>query len=149
MRHGDAQSYASSDAARELTTLGVEQVQRNAIWLSQHVSQLDQILVSPFVRAQQTQQIVSTIIDSINPVETINDLVPEGDARQVHDYVDAIVGSSEAKSILLVSHMPLVSYLVESFTIARNCPIFPTAGIAFIEYDPEKMKGQFKMLNAP
>ncbi len=37
--------------------------------------------------------------------------------------------------VLLVSHMPLVSFLVETFTKSGNTPIFDTAAIACLHYE--------------
>ena len=149
MRHGDAEPFASSDQARRLTDHGIAQVKRNALWLTQHTNQFDLVLVSPYVRAQQTQKLVCEIVDESTRVETLADLVPEGSPGNVHDYVDAAINLYQPKNILLVSHMPLVSYLVESFSIEKHSPIFPTAGIAHIDYQPELMKGHFSYVKAP
>jgi phosphohistidine phosphatase len=149
MRHGEAQGYASSDAARQLTEQGRSEVLRNALWLSQQVNNLDLVLVSPYIRAQQTQQIVCESIDAPTRLETIDALVPEGRPANVHDYVDACIELYQPKNILLVAHMPIVSYLVESFSIEKETPIFPTAAIAHIDYDAKKMKGHFSYVKAP
>lgn len=149
MRHGDAEPYASSDKSRRLTEYGVAQVKRNALWLTQQTTQFDLVLVSPYVRAQQTQQLVCEIVDESTRLETLPDLVPEGNPANVHDYVDAAINLYQPKNILLVSHMPLVSYLVETFSIERSSPIFPTAAIAHIDYEPQLMKGHFSYVKAP
>lgn len=149
MRHGDAEPYASSDQSRQLTEYGVSQVNRNGLWLTKQAPQLDLILVSPYVRAQQTQQLISDIIEPPTHLETLPDLVPEGNAGNVHDYVDAAIKLYQPSNILLVSHMPLVSYLVETFSIEKQTPIFPTAAIAHIDYQPELMKGHFSYVKAP
>ena len=149
MRHGDAEPFASSDRQRQLTERGIAEVKRNALWLCQQVSQFDLILVSPYVRAQQTQALVSEIVDTATRLETLDDLVPEGNAANVHDYIDAAVNLYQPKNVLIVSHMPLVSYLVETFSTEKATPIFPTAAIAHIDYDCQLMKGHFNYVKAP
>ena len=56
MRHGDAVLGADDDAARALTSLGREQSRAMALWLQQQMPHLDRVLVSPYLRAQQTWQ---------------------------------------------------------------------------------------------
>ena len=123
MRHGDAQPYASSDSMRELTGRGIAEVEKNGLWLRQQVKSFDLVLVSPYVRAQQTQQLVCDLMEAPTKLEVFNDLVPEGNVENVHDYVDAAISLDHPKNILLVSHMPMVSYLVEDFSIERISPI--------------------------
>lgn len=149
MRHGDAQPYASSDQMRQLTPRGVTEVQKNGLWLKQQTSGFDLVLVSPYIRAQQTQQIICDMIEAPTRLETTEDLVPEGSVENIHDYIDAAIQLYHPKNILLVSHMPLVSYLVEELSIEHISPIFPTAGIAYIEYDVKQMKGHFSSVKAP
>ena len=38
--------------------------------------------------------------------------------------------------MLLVSHMPLVSFLTEAFTLQGQAPVFTTAQLACIDYRP-------------
>ena len=149
MRHGEAQPYASSDRARQLTPRGIEEVQRNGQWLKQRCKSLDLVLVSTYDRARQTQQIICDLIDIPTRLEITEDLVPHGNAAHVHDLVDAAILQYHPENILLVSHMPLVSYLVETFSFEHASPIFPTAGIAHIGYVPQQMKGHFEAVKAP
>jgi phosphohistidine phosphatase len=149
MRHGDAQPYATSDEVRQLTPRGIAEVKKNGEWLKQKVSGFDLVLVSPYVRAQQTQQIICDMIETPTKLETTEDLVPEGSPENIHDYIDAAIQLDHPKNILLVSHMPLVSYLVEELSIDRISPIFPTAGIAYIEYNVQQMRGHFSTVKAP
>lgn len=149
MRHGEAQMVAANDESRQLTSHGIAEVTRNAQWLKQQVEGFDLVLVSPYVRAQQTQQRVFDVIETPTKIETLADLVPEGSAENVHDYIDAAIQLYQPKNILLVSHMPLVSYLVEEFSFEQATPIFPTAGIAYIQYDVRQMKGHFEVVKGP
>lgn len=149
MRHGNAQAFAKRDRERELTELGIQQVQSNAKWLSQLPMKIDLVLVSPYVRAQQTWELVSNWINVPTYCQTLADLVPNGNATQVHDHVDALIQLEKPQSILMVSHMPLVSYLVESFTMQAVTPMFCTAAIAHLVYEPQSMKGVLCHIKSP
>ena len=50
------------------------------------------------------------------------------------------------ESVVLVSHMPLVSYLVHELDASVQPPIFPTAGIAVVDFSPETLRGKFQQL---
>ncbi len=116
------------------------------------ILKLVQVLVSPYIRAQQTCDIVTE--DLRSNIITVDFITPAGDARQVHDYIDGVisdldVNASNQTTLLIVSHMPLVSYLVAQLTQSMNTPIFATAGIAHIDYNVNTMKGQLLGMVSP
>lgn len=149
MRHGQASSYASSDAQRQLTEQGILEAKVMAKWANEHNYTFDKILVSPFVRAQQTAEAFIEVLDQAVELQTISFITPSGQAREVHDYLDGIGQLEKLSSVLIISHMPLVSYLVAEVTIEQNAPIFPTAGVAYIDYDLQRMKGELRSFTSP
>ena len=79
-------------------------------------------------------------------VEIIEDIIPEGLPKIVSDYIDArIHAAANAKkpirSMLLVSHMPFVSYLVDELCQSYTTSLFSTASIAVIKYSLSAHKG--------
>lgn len=104
LRHGEAHSAAASDAVRELTALGREQVLQSAARLA---GQPVTLLASPYVRAQQTAELVREAL-GLDEVLTVPWLTPDSDALKViaglADYQDG--------AVLLVSHQPLVGALI-------------------------------------
>ena len=106
LRHGEAEPHAARDELRNLTAHGREQVLRSAAHLLGQP--LDAILASPYVRAQQTAQLVHGALAFAEPVKTVPWLTPESDPRQVVDKLDAL----GLQNVLLVSHQPLVGALV-------------------------------------
>jgi len=155
MRHGEAQNYieqgSRDDSQRALTHQGEQEAQVMANWLQKMHVPPTQVFVSPYIRAQQTCAIVTSLI---KPTTTTLDFItPSGDAKQVHDFIDGFCSSNyehaSQQSMLIVSHMPLVSYLVAQLTQSENAPIFATAGIAHIDYDTVKMQGQLLGLVTP
>jgi len=160
MRHGQASGMAVVDADRPLTEHGVDEVTLMANWLKSLPFEFDKILVSPFKRAQQTANTVASILNNTNAT-TLDFITPSGSARELHDYIDDGViewesldsknniGNKTMQRVLIVSHMPLVSYLVAEFTHGQHCPIFQTAAIAEINYDEQSMTGHLQQLVSP
>jgi len=160
MRHGEASNQClisnSSDALRPLTELGKAEAKKMAQWLAATQANPSEILVSPYLRAQQTCGHVVNIlaengVEVVTQPKVLDFITPAGDAQQTHDYIDGLLAqySDEKKVILLISHMPFVSYLVAQLTQSQDMPIFATGGIAQINYDSHLMQGQLVNLVSP
>ncbi|WP_371186087.1 phosphohistidine phosphatase SixA [Thalassotalea maritima] len=149
MRHGDAQIGNFEDKKRPLTETGELEVKVMAKWLAGKRCQFDAIFASPYLRAQQTAQVLVHEIAIDLPVHTLDLLTPDGDAKQVHDYLDGMLAIEKWQNILLVSHMPLVSYLSGQLTADQHTPLFPTASIAEIDYDQRLMRGSITQQFSP
>ncbi|MDR9825950.1 phosphohistidine phosphatase SixA [Vibrio sp. FNV 38] len=142
MRHGEAEMFASSDSERQLTAKGVDANLAAADKLIAHgITQLDKVLVSPYVRAQQTWDNIGHKFDA-DSVETYEDITPYGDADDVLEYVCAVAGLENLQSIMLVSHLPLVSYMTSIFASNTTAPMFMTSGVAVVDFDPELRVGK-------
>ncbi|WP_404390663.1 phosphohistidine phosphatase SixA [Pseudoalteromonas phenolica] len=147
MRHGEAVPMQADDAARELTPRGISQANEMALWLKAHF-QPQAILVSPFIRAQQTAEQVKKH-NQVSYFEVCNDIVPSGDARFAIDYLETLMSlNPELDTWLLVAHMPIVSYLVDQLS-SGDMPIFSTAGVAVIQYDEKTSKADFLNVVSP
>lgn len=149
MRHGQAHHSGNIDSQRELTQAGFQEVKVMAKWFNDTNVSIDHIFVSPYIRAQQT---ATTLLNELTyPVDitTLDFITPAGDAKSVHDYLDGVCQENNFQNILVVSHMPLVSYLVAQLTIEHQSPIFQTAAIAQIAYDVTKMSGELENLISP
>ncbi len=148
MRHGEAEAPRLDDKSRQLTPLGREQAKTAALWLKDQYcpkGSVDLALVSPYRRAKQTHDMVSLDIIA-NKVENNEDIVPEGSPRLVSDYIDgllhaAVNSKKPIKKLLVVSHMPLVSYLVDELCQSYTTSLFSTASIAVIKYSLKEHKG--------
>ncbi|WP_040554536.1 phosphohistidine phosphatase SixA [Rheinheimera sp. A13L] len=134
MRHGEAEPQYLSDSERQLTAAGQAEVSEMAQWLHHHYSAFDRIFSSPYRRTVQTAAVLVQKGLVSQAVELNTDLVPEGNAQFVVDFLDMLYAENPQAKILLVSHMPLVSFLVEAFTRSGQTPIFDTAGVACIDY---------------
>lgn len=149
MRHGEAESLRIDDKSRQLTPTGREQSMTTAQWLVSHYcpsATVDFALVSPFRRARQTFDMVSLDV-SIGNIEYTSDIEPDGDPSFVHDYIDAVIDSSlhadkPIQSLLLVSHMPFVSFLLDELNKMPVSSLFATGSVAVLKYDLALHKGE-------
>ncbi|WP_057831761.1 phosphohistidine phosphatase SixA [Colwellia sp. TT2012] len=157
MRHGEAKNFVEQgsrdDSQRALTTEGKLEAKMMATWLHKMKIKPRQVFVSPYVRAQQTCAITTAMMQTA--ITTLDFITPEGDAKQVHDFIDGWCSEQgqvvklQDESLLIIAHMPLVSYLVAQLTHSNNTPIFATAGIAHIDYDIDAMQGQLLAMVSP
>lgn len=139
MRHGDAEQSNGQDSLRALTLKGVDEAAEAGEWLKSLGTPIDLAMVSPFLRAQQTFEQVQLHNTPIEQ-QTYSELVPEGDAADVQDLIDGILMDKTVDNLLIVSHMPLVCYLVDKLT-QQHGPLFATASIIHIEYDQQTHLG--------
>ena len=104
LRHGEAERFAATDAKRQLTDAGCLDVNASAQALRGVA--LTHILVSPYVRAQQTATLVTRAIGWQAPLETVNWLTPDTPVQQTLTALNAYTGE-----VLLIAHQPLLGDL--------------------------------------
>ena len=136
MRHGQAQMMASSDAQRALTSQGRDQNAQMARYLRTKNVVFDALLVSPFLRAQQTWQSVCEHFPDVEHQQTLKILTPSGSAHKTVSEILALQAQG-IKSVLLISHLPLVGYIVSELVPSAGVPAFSTSSVAHIELDEQ------------
>ena len=149
MRHGEAESLRVDDKSRQLTEFGRAQVSVTANWLIDKYCedrQVDLALVSPYRRARQTFDMLSLDL-SAGKSESCDDVVPEGNPAMAHDYVDTLLNAHSGRGhqinrMLLVSHMPFVSYFLDEVCTIPTHSLFATASVAVVRYNIHKQKGE-------
>lgn len=129
LRHGQAEARAATDAQRPLTETG----RQEALRMGEHLQgeTLEVILASPYLRAQQTAELVRQCIGLRRAVVTVDWATPDDDPLAV---LDRLAERSES-NILLVSHQPLVGTLLSLAVEGhrRGHYPMPTAGLACLE----------------
>ncbi|PAU65318.1 phosphohistidine phosphatase SixA [Pseudomonas sp. PIC25] len=105
LRHGEAEPHAPTDAERELTRHGRKEVLRAAAHLAGRP--LSAILASPYVRAQQTAELVREALGFAGAVGVAPWLTPDSDPREALKYL----AEREDEELLLVTHQPFVGTL--------------------------------------
>ncbi|MGS0683430.1 phosphohistidine phosphatase SixA [Shewanella sp. 125m-7] len=138
MRHGEAGYHAHSDRERTLTDIGRHHTALMSNWLGLTIKEFDLVLVSPYLRAQQSWQEVSKHFPEPYKWVTLDELVPSGDPDQVADIVLAYAEQYNAKNVLVLAHMPLLGYLVSELVAGVEPPLFATSGVTLIERIGEK-----------
>ncbi|GAA0853566.1 phosphohistidine phosphatase SixA [Aliiglaciecola litoralis] len=146
MRHGEAINSLYNDKQRPLTELGISESKKASVWLrnfeATHHIEINNALVSPFLRAQQTFDKVNTLL-SVENIAVSSDIVPTGDCHLAHDYINARYQDQQNTSaLLIVSHMPFVSYLIDALCGAHFSRIFSTGSLVCIDYDLSASQGK-------
>lgn len=129
LRHGEAEGHARTDAERNLTEHGRAEVLRNAAEL---IGQpLSAIIASPYVRAQQSAQLVREALGFEPAIRTVPWLTPDGNPLRVLEQLDT------DDNVLLVSHQPLVGSLISFLQHGHQRQPQPmhTASLAELEGD--------------
>ena len=147
MRHGEAEPARRDDRSRQLTEYGRTQSLTTSNWLKKY-SQNDSIdlaLVSPYQRTRQTLDMMGHHHNFLNS-QICQDIVPDGDIHLCHDYIDALLQQSLSKhkplkTLLIVSHMPFVSYLLDEICQIQRMPLFATGAVAVIDYSGKGHRG--------
>ena len=119
MRHGEAEAEQRGiqDRERALTRVGAVGVQAAATMLQTDPPEL--IIASPYLRTQQTADIVATSLgmkDFATSAALRSEAPLEGTLK--------LLNGLDVNVVLLVSHMPLVSLLVE-YTCGERVGFMP------------------------
>lgn len=163
MRHGEAENTVVEDSLRALTKEGVNETKKMGVWLAKQDLSTINIFVSPFIRAQQTCDNIMLALNNVKfdkkiQQETIELITPSGNAKQMHNFMDGFFDdmnsqinsdAEDSQAVLLISHMPFVSFLVGELTDSLYMPIFSTGAIIVIDYDIEKMQGKIIEMVSP
>ena len=107
MRHGEASMQAPSDIQRPLTGRGIAQTRAVLEKYANDLSSINTILASPYLRAQQTAQLVSEAIGL--PVSTMTAITPDGNPGRACDSL--FESAVRFGNIILITHMPFVGDL--------------------------------------
>ncbi|WP_404983692.1 phosphohistidine phosphatase SixA [Cobetia marina] len=145
MRHGEASS-GSPDASRELSARGREEARRMGQWLAHQLPAKRRarltLVVSPFTRAQQTAQEVSSALKLAGEQQTTLEIItPDDPLTPVLDWLQTHVPpcseAREPRDWLIISHNPLVSSLASALVDGPGSTqlAFATASLAWLDAD--------------
>jgi phosphohistidine phosphatase len=138
MRHGEAEAFNVQDKTRSLTSQGEKQAINAGKWLASFLGvniPIDISITSSYVRAKQTNQHLSSQV-TVTETKICDDVAPEGDPKVAHDFVKVLFEDSPSSNVLLiVSHMPFVSYFLEEVHRDKQTMLFDTSSIVVLDYD--------------
>ncbi|MBO2657918.1 phosphohistidine phosphatase SixA [Shewanella algae] len=133
MRHGEASFEAPSDRERMLTDAGRLHTTQMSNWLNDSVSAFDLVLVSPYLRAQQTWQELGKHFPEPRKWMVLDELVPSADPEMAASLVKAYAEQFKADKVLVIGHMPLLGYMVSELVAGIEPPLFATSSVALID----------------
>jgi phosphohistidine phosphatase len=133
MRHGEAEMFASSDSERALNQQGINEVTKMGHFLRDKVTHLDYLLISPYVRAQQTWQCLAKLLPKPDQTIELKELSPSGDEQAVVALIKELALDKPKAKVLVISHLPLVGFLVDGLVPEVGAPLFSTAAVAELE----------------
>lgn len=148
MRHGDAALEAASDSIRPLTHCGRDETRQMAIWLNGQAVDIERVLVSPYLRAQQTLTAVREALPLPDAEDMLPELTPGGEPELVACYLQ-VLANEGVKSALVISHLPLVGYLVTALCPQEAPPMFATSAIACVDFDGANGAGKLEWQVSP
>jgi len=106
MRHGEAEAYAATDAARCLTAEGKRKLTGFIGDIAAELQDVNAILHSPYKRATQTAGIVAETL-GISAIEVLPEWIPEGSPSAALVSLEPFADLTP----LVVTHLPLVGYV--------------------------------------
>ena len=131
MQHGEAKSR-DEDAERSLSEQGRNDVEKMAGFINRSGINVNRIIHSGKLRAQQTAEIISSRI--LNGATEISHLINPGD--DISDFVEEIDNTDDA--LFVVGHLPFLSKLV-SFLVSESADqdilIYSPASIVCLQRD--------------
>lgn len=146
MRHGDAALDAASDSVRPLTVCGCDESRQMATWLKGQKVDIERVLVSPYLRAEQTLDIVGECMNLPKHVDVMPELTPCGDVGMVSAYLQALANEGVATA-LVVSTCRWWGIWSQS-CVRETPPMFTTSAIACVTLDADG-KGEFLWQKSP
>ena len=145
LRHAEA-VLSMPDSDRPLSVNGIGECVKLGQWLIAQNQRFDLVLVSPFIRTQQTwNELVKQGLSTENVVE-LTELLPEADCDLAVSVIKAY--ADQVNSVLVISHLPLVCFLVEAFAVGE-VPLFATGAIANIQLEDGALKGDLIEIVSP
>ncbi|MFM8426219.1 MAG: phosphohistidine phosphatase SixA [Chloroflexota bacterium] len=136
IRHAIAEeeSPTGDDSQRGLTDKGAKKMRQIAKGLRELGVEFDYILTSPYIRAEQTAEILGDVLKMKKRIVTSENLAPTGSPDQL---LAEINEKYSVNSLAIVGHEPYLSNLVGLLT-ADGSPIemtFKKGGVCYLTTD--------------
>lgn len=127
VRHGEASLRANSDRERCLTSAGLSQVTVAATWLNANW-QPEYILVSPFVRAQQSAEAFLSFYPQAK-AQNSEALTPDVSLGELQE----AIARTAVDRLLLIGHNPLFSNALSWFCGDELREVMAPASMALVD----------------
>ncbi|MGP1956491.1 MAG: phosphohistidine phosphatase SixA [Arsenophonus sp. NC-PE1-MAG3] len=148
MRHGDASLNKINDKESELTLKGIDESKLMARWLAKQNLVFEQVFTSPYVRAVQTYQAMHPLLPYSSEHEVLAELTPNGDPQFIANYLQ-FLSYGGIRTALIISHLPLLSYMISVLCPQEIPSMFATSTIAYVEMDTEMRHAEYRWQRRP
>ena len=150
IRHGKAEpaSLEKKDFDRELTKEGINIIKRSVGFWKNRIRSFDFIITSPFIRAVQTAEIISELMNYKTDLIKDSTLSPGSSTRSVIQFAKVLEGDN----IAFVGHQPDMSYHISTLVCNSQLNLkFSPVSIAKVLFDgkPKPGKGILEFLLPP
>lgn len=132
LRHGRAEPFKTDDTSRALLASGRADVQRIIERQREAIGELAEVWVSPFLRTRQTADIATDVLALPTGRQRISELLVPG--AEVDRLIEALY-QSPLTAVLLVSHQPLVSNLLDALCGPCESHEMQPASLAALELE--------------
>ncbi|EZQ10599.1 phosphohistidine phosphatase SixA [Candidatus Acidianus copahuensis] len=141
VRHGESEPEVDgiSDENRKIVKKGVKQMRRVANFIEEMGYEIDQVLISPLLRAVQSAEVILEELGLELKAETIDDLLPDKDPTEFAQKLREKQGT-----ILVVGHEPSLSKLIKALT--QSQVELKKGGVAVVEIDQVENKAELELL---
>lgn len=130
-RHGEAVGVAATDALRALTERGRESLLSHWQQLKDSGVVLTGLVVSPYVRAQQTADCIAQVYGGLKRVDC-DELIPEASPQR---FLEWLMANPVGENTVMVSHMPLVAQLTGLWTGTLDRIGYSVGTVACLDVD--------------
>lgn len=138
IRHGEAEPRRDTDAGRNLTARGRADALALGKMLERDKLQIHTAIVSPYQRARQTLECLLEGARLQPRVHVAEHITPEDAVNSAYEELEPFGG---CESLVIVSHMPLVSSLIASLVdgTERTASHYPMSTASMAELDVDML----------
>jgi phosphohistidine phosphatase len=153
VRHGTAEEkLGKNDPERALTKEGREEIELVAPYLEAAVEEPMKLISSPYLRAEQTAEILREALGNREKIAPTNALLPDADWASLRKVLEDFDGAG-AKSVVAVGHNPSISEMVARIVAGEDDARISMAkgAVACLEIDHlhGRPAGELKWLLTP
>ncbi|VFP82844.1 phosphohistidine phosphatase SixA [Candidatus Erwinia haradaeae] len=149
MRHGESISKYTNDFYRPLTSRGYFESRQIAQWLySKKLIYVEKVLISPYIRAQQTFNAIQKEFLLPLKVNILWELIPGGLHSKIITYIQELE-QDMAQSVMIISHLPLIRNLLDVLCPQTKNKIFSTSAVACIDLCSKPISSKIQWYISP
>jgi len=151
LRHGDAVVQAPRDFERVLSDQGRAELSSVMSQAGPALASLEQVLVSPYVRTQQSFEHISQALPAAVTKTDCDLLVPGSNPYETLNFVCSKAKQQGVASLMLVTHQPLIGALLNLFCdLEPGAHYMGTASLAAMDMDePAAALGDLRWVKHP